>query len=814
MSQTSETLDLIEQTVMRGAARGVGHLETDLNEPVGRRVMVEGRPLTQFGSCSYLGLEIDPRLKRAAAEAADRYGVQFSSSRAYIASPLYGELEGLLDRIFDAHTLVTPNTTLAHACALPVIVDDDDAVILDHQVHQSVQMALPALHFRGIHVELVRHGRIDLLEERIHELEKQHARVWYLADGVYSMYGDFAPVRALSLLLARHERLHLYVDDAHGMSWIGRNGRGFAAESLGGNERVVIAVSLNKGFGVAGGALVFRDAAQRQRVRACSGPMIFTGPLQPPMLGAAVASARIHLSPEIEDLQARLHELIRFTNQTAHELDIPLANGDGVPIRFAGLSAVNSAFEMCAQLRERGFFVNPAIFPAVGVRRAGVRLVLNAHLTTDDARGLLEAIAECMPEALAAGNTTRAEVDRVFHLEPLAASAQPAPSPRTALSCQYETTIRALDPTEWDACLGARGTLDAGTLAALEDVFTRDAPPENRWHFHYFVVRDGAGKLVLATFFTEALWKDDLLAAATVSKAVEKQREEDRYFLTSQSLAMGSLLTEGDHLHLPRQGDWQGALELLLGAVNEHQDECQAASVVVRDIAADDTALASALTEEGFVKVSLPDTMVIDVDWSSHEEFLARRSKRERRFHREKVEPFEEMWQVEVVSAASGPRGDDFWKELHELYRNVQGRQLALNTFPIPPELLPRLVASPRWEILALHLAPQAGGKEDAPPQGFIACHANAETYSPVLVGMDYDYVESHGLYRQLLSKAVQRAQAVGARRICFGMGSELEKVRFGARPVSQAMFVHAYDRYHQDVLSLMAAEAKSGAQG
>jgi 7-keto-8-aminopelargonate synthetase-like enzyme len=809
MSQTSKTLELIDQTFQKGVVRGIVHLHTDREPLSGRQIVVNGRTITHFGSCSYLGLELDPRLKQAAAEAAERYGVQFSSSRAYIGAPLYEELEALLDRIFGAHTLITPNTTLAHMSALPVLVDDDDAVILDHQVHQSVQMVMPTLHFRRTHVEFVRHGRLDLLEERIDALEKQHPRIWYLADGVYSMFGDFAPMKALAWLLARHEKLNLYVDDAHGMSWFGRHGRGFAAESLEGHERVVIAVSLNKGFGAAGGALVFRDLEQRRRVRTCAGPQIFTGPVQPPLLGAAVASARIHLSPEIERLQARLYELIRFTNRTARELDIPLASTDEVPLRFVGLSAPNAAIDMATHLLDRGFFINTACFPAVSVRRSGVRFVLNVHLTPGDARNLLETIAERMPASLEAGNTTRKEIDRVFRLEPLREEAAPPPLTRS-LSCQHESSIRAFDAAEWDACLGSRGTLDATTLGVLEEVFGLDGPPENRWRFHYFVVRDSKGKPVLATFFTEALWKDDLLASASVSKAVEQRREGDPYFLTSRSLAMGTLLTEGDHLYLPREGEWRSALTLLLAAVNEQQDECQAASVVLRDLSHDDAELADALIDAGFFRVELPDTMVIDIDWSSQEEFLSRRSKRERRFHRERVAPWEAAWEVDVVDAVSQPLGDEAWEHVYRLYRNVQSRQLALNTFPLPEDLLPRLAGCPGWEILMLRLKPEAGGRAAAPPQGFIACHANGGSYNPVFVGMDYDFVESHGLYRQLLSKAVQRAQARGASQVCFGMGSELEKTRFGARPVKRVMFVQSYDRYHHDVLSLIAAEAKS----
>ena len=44
----------------------------------------------------------------------------------------------------------------------------------------------------------------------------------------------------------------------------------------------------------------------------------------------------------------------------------------------------------------------------------------------------------------------------------------------------------------------------------LEAVFGRgEGPPEDQWDFHYLLVRDAAGALVLATFFTTALVKDD-----------------------------------------------------------------------------------------------------------------------------------------------------------------------------------------------------------------------------------------------------------------------------------------------------------------
>jgi hypothetical protein len=51
----------------------------------------------------------------------------------------------------------------------------------------------------------------------------------------------------------------------------------------------------------------------------------------------------------------------------------------------------------------------------------------------------------------------------------------------------------------------------------------------------------------------------------------------------------------------------------------------------------------------------------------------------------------------------------------------------------------------------------------------------------PLVIGLDYRYVESHGLYRQCLWQALTRAHARGAKRVCFGVGAPVEKERLGA---------------------------------
>ena len=95
--------------------------------------------------------------------------------------------------MFGGHVLVTPTTSLGHMATLPVIVESTDAVMLDHQVHASVQMAANQLRVKGATVELIRHNNMERLEAMIERVAKTSNRIWYMADGVYSMFADFAP---------------------------------------------------------------------------------------------------------------------------------------------------------------------------------------------------------------------------------------------------------------------------------------------------------------------------------------------------------------------------------------------------------------------------------------------------------------------------------------------------------------------------------------------------------------------------------------------------------------------------------------------
>lgn len=395
-------MSAIDQSISEGVKRGILHLTQEGDLTTDNLIHINDSALVNFTSCSYLGLEHEERLKRAAIAAVEKYGVQFSESRAYVSIELYRELEELMSEIFEAPTIIAPTTTLAHLSAIPVILDSEDAVIADQQLHNSVLSGINV--FRAnwpVHFEVLRHNRLDLLKERIETLQKAYKRVWYFADGIYSMFGDRCPADEIFNLLESYPSFHTYIDDAHSMSILGKNGKGYILNNHTIHERMIVASSMAKAFATGGGILVFPNKELARRVRACGAPFNSSGPLQPATLGAAVASAKIHLTDEISELQTELANRIKYASALFKETSLPLISNFDSGIFFVGTSRAELAYTIMERMIKRGFLLNIGVFPAVSKNHSGIRFTITTLQSYDQIQNMVKTLNEVFFETLA-----------------------------------------------------------------------------------------------------------------------------------------------------------------------------------------------------------------------------------------------------------------------------------------------------------------------------------------------------------------------------------------------------------------------------
>lgn len=824
--EASDAIKTVETLHRDARARGLFFQHATDAEIRGRRVTVNGREMLSFGSCSYLGLELHTDLIEGACDSARRYGTQFSCSRGYLSAPPYAELESLLDAIFGGHALVAPTTTLAHQAAFDAIVTEKDAVVVDHQAHQSVHQAANLARTRGAHVELVRHEELERAEETVRALARGCRTVWFATDGVMSMYGDLAPFALLRRILDVADNVRLYVDDAHGMSWDGERGRGSFLRRMPLSPRIVIATSLAKAFGCGGAALVFAGAAERDRVRMCGGSLLFGGPMQPPMLGAAIASARIHLTPEIDELQATLRGRVRLANQRFRDAGLPLLVENDVPIRFIRLGLPRVAAEVAERMAADGVYVNVSMFPTVPMRRAGLRASINANHSPADIERLVSSLAAHVPAVLEEEGVSRDEIDALFArsvVSQLGAEIEPAgrlPQRSTPMSqrslalaaglrVEHVRSIREVDGAEWDRLLGSVGTCSHASMIAVESLYAGAARPEHDWAFDYVIVRDASGRPIAATHFTTTLQKDDFLMRDEVSRAVEARRAADPYFLTSRVVMCGSTFSEGDHLYLDRAGPWEAALGEVLSVAHAIYVREEADAMVLRDLPADDEALGARLLEGGFVPMQGLPSHRLAIDFQDEEELAARLSKRKRQYLREQIER-SSLFDVRAHGPGSdedAPISADEAAHLHALYLHVARRKCRINVFDLPEGFVPALLASSAWEIVTLRLPVSAGGPADGRPVAWYAAHVHGGHYAAFLCGLDYDYVLSHGAYRQALYQMVHRARVRGMEMVHLGMDADTEKSRYGTELVQNLVYGQAREHGNGAVLRDIVAE-------
>ena len=348
-------------------------------------VVVEGRRMIMLGSNNYLGLANDPRVKRAAAEAVERWGTGTAGARCQNGTlELHADLERRLARFFrrDAAVFFTSGY-MANLGVISALAQRGDHVVVDRNAHASILDGA-----KLSHAELKRFKNNDVKDLERVLASCGDAGKLVAVDGVYSMDGDLAPLPDLLEVCRRHGA-RLLVDDAHGLGVFGAGGRG-VAEHFGVERDVDVLVgTLSKATGGVGGYVV-AEAAVLEFIRHVSRPLIFTASLPAPIVAATIAALDL-----VDEEPERRAALWRNTERLvgglrARGLDVADTRSPIVPVRTGDMART---FGMWSLLKEEGVYVNPVLPPAVPPGKCILRLTVMATHTSADVDRAVEAIA-------------------------------------------------------------------------------------------------------------------------------------------------------------------------------------------------------------------------------------------------------------------------------------------------------------------------------------------------------------------------------------------------------------------------------------
>jgi glycine C-acetyltransferase len=344
------------------------------------RSVIDGRRVINLSSNNYLGLTTHPRLREAAKQAIDEWGVGSGAVRTIIGTMrIHEELERLLAEF--KHTeavLVLQSGFTANAAVLGPILGDGDLVISDALNHASI---IDGVRLTKAARRVYKHCDMDDLERVLEESRGQYRTVLIVTDGVFSMDGDIAPLPRIAELAEAYGAVTM-VDDAHSSGVLGDHGRGSVSHfGLDGRWDIQVG-TLSKALAAVGGYVACVEPLRRlmeHRAR----PFLFSTSHPPSVTATCIAAVELVQSDEGQALIDRLWGNTRLFKAGLTALGFNTGIS-GTPITPVIVGEGTRAMQFSDRLFERGLFAQGIAFPTVARDAGRVRTIVTAAHTEAD----------------------------------------------------------------------------------------------------------------------------------------------------------------------------------------------------------------------------------------------------------------------------------------------------------------------------------------------------------------------------------------------------------------------------------------------
>jgi 8-amino-7-oxononanoate synthase len=379
-------MDWIDDDLAERRRQGLYRTRRRIDSAQGVRIEHRGRKFLNFSSNDYLNLASDPRLAKAAARAAKRYGTGTGASPLISGHlPPLRSLERALARWEGSESaLVFSSGFIANLAVLSTLADGDTVIFSDELNHASL---IDGCRLSRARIVVYRHANASHLEELLRQ-ETPAKRRLIVSDTVFSMDGDFAPLAELRDLAKRFDCM-LLLDEAHATGVLGEQGRGLYSPLTTHHSPTVIKIgTLSKALGAQGGFVCGSRKLMDWLVNRAR-PYIFSTALAPPIAAAARRALRIvdseperrgHVLVLAQKLRSQLLEM-GYPETNSRCQIVPVIVGE--PERAVRLSR---------QLEEDGLLVPAIRPPSVPVGTSRLRISLTAGHTDEDVDRLVIAL--------------------------------------------------------------------------------------------------------------------------------------------------------------------------------------------------------------------------------------------------------------------------------------------------------------------------------------------------------------------------------------------------------------------------------------
>ncbi|MEO0982641.1 MAG: aminotransferase class I/II-fold pyridoxal phosphate-dependent enzyme [Pseudomonadota bacterium] len=349
------------------------------------RGVADGREVLLVGTNNYLGLTFDPDCVSAAKGAIERHGTGTTGSRQANGNYVeHVELEQSISRFLGmASTIVFSTGYQTNLAAISGLAGDGDQIFIDADSHACIYDACRLSTATTIRF---RHNNPADLDKRLSRAEDTGGSKLVVVEGMYSMFGDLAPLDEFTEVAHRHGA-YIYVDEAHSFGCFGPTGRGLAEEQGVLDKIDFYAGTFSKSLASIGGFCSSKHA-MFELVRAAR-PYMFTASPSP----SNIASAQAALDAIVcrKSLHQNLWDRARQLHGGLVGMGFDVAAPDASPVIAVKRPDEETAIHDWNTLFNQGVYVNLAVPPATPAATSLLRLSVSAAHTEEEIDEVLAA---------------------------------------------------------------------------------------------------------------------------------------------------------------------------------------------------------------------------------------------------------------------------------------------------------------------------------------------------------------------------------------------------------------------------------------
>lgn len=312
-----------------------------------------------------------------------------SSASRLLASDqnCYKKLESYLEEIYGRPALLFNSGYHANVGIIQALNTPGTLWLTDKLIHAS---AIDGIRLSSANCKRWKHNDVAHLRKIIEIEYPKYDQLIVVCESIYSMDGDIAPLRKIAELKKDFPEILLYVDEAHAIGTIGKNGAGVASAEGIANDFDIIVGTFGKTCASAGAFVVCHDVMKQYLVNTARS-LIFSTALPPINVAWSLLmleklrnmdEERNHLNKISDIFRKGIESITGIVNPSASAI-VPLMIGDA-----------DKAVLISKKLEERGILALPIRRPTVPPGGERIRFSLNACLSEDEISNMLQIISE------------------------------------------------------------------------------------------------------------------------------------------------------------------------------------------------------------------------------------------------------------------------------------------------------------------------------------------------------------------------------------------------------------------------------------